>query len=216
METVDQIGIAADAYRASRAGGDAGGDVFLQVGQGEDVHVGGFVGVAGPPMGVHVEDGRSGLVVKQAAPDPLQAGRIVGGGIEGHVPGDGLGPPGVPGLGQLVDDIIDLVDRPSFGLVSEQALVIRVGPLAFLGSDPMVVDAVHHFLAVGLQVFQPAGEGPVDARLSEGVFDGPHHGAVPAGWIPRLVVLGLDRRPAAPAFQDRVLPGLGKIEAAHA
>ena len=54
MEAIHEVGIAADADGLSDFFGDPPGDEALKVGQSEDVHIGGFIGVAGPPVGVHV------------------------------------------------------------------------------------------------------------------------------------------------------------------
>ena len=165
-------------------------DPALEVGQGESVHEGGLVGVARPPVRIHVEDELITVAREQPAPDPLQARGVVGLDVELRVPGDGLGAARVARPAEPVDDGVDLVDRPALDLVGEQALVVGVGPLALLGRDPVVVDAVDDLLAVDLEVLEPAREGAVEPRLEERVFDDPHHGAVPAGRVAGLVVFG--------------------------
>jgi hypothetical protein len=208
VEAVDEVSIAADADGPPGLFGHAAGDDALEVGQGEDVHVGGLVGVAGPPMGVHVEDEPALVVREHAEPEPLQAGRIVRLSVELGIPGDGLGPAGVAGPGQAVDDGGDLVDRLALDVVREQALVVGVGPLALFWADPVVVNPLDDFLAVDLEVLEAAGEGPVDARLGEGVLDRPEHRAIAARRIARLVVFRLDGDALAPAGEDGLLPGL--------
>jgi len=161
-------------------------------------------------MRVHVQDESALIVLQQTAPDPLQAGRVIGRGVELDVPGDGLGPAGVAGLRQLLNDKIDLIDGLPLDVVGKKALVVGVGPFALFGRDPVVVDALHNFLAVDLQVLQPAGKGPMEARLGKRVLRHPHHGAVPAGRVAGPVILGLDGRSPVPAFDHGPLPGLGQ------
>jgi len=161
-------------------------------------------------VGVHVENGRPGLVIEDAEPEALQAWRIVGPGVELGVPGDGLGPTGVAGPGQAVHGGGDLIDGLALDVVGEEPLVVGVGPLALFRADPMVVDPVDDLLPVDLEVLETAGEGPVDARLGERVLDGPEHGAVPARRVARLVVFRFDGNALPPTGQDRLFPGLGQ------
>jgi len=103
------------------------------------------------------------------------------------------------------------VDRLALDVVSEEALVVGVSPLALFRADPVVVNALDDLLAVDLEVLEPAGKGPVDAWLGERVLDRPEHGAVPARGIARFVVFGLDGHALVPAGQDGPLPGFGQV-----
>jgi hypothetical protein len=126
------------------------------------------------------------------------------------IPGYGLGPAGMSRLAELADDVVDLIDDSALDLVGKKALVISVGPFPFFRRNPVVVDSVHNLLAIDFEVLQAAGEGAMDTRLQERIFDHPHHRAVFARRVARLVVFGLDGDTLLPAGQDGFLPGLGQ------
>jgi hypothetical protein len=151
-------------------------------------------------------------VVDYPEPQPLQARGVMDTGVFPGFPGDCLSTTSVGGLAELLDGVVDLVDRvrkPRYG-VGGDTFVVGILPLAFVRVDPVVVDTVDDFLAICFKLDNPAREGAVDARLGERISDGDHGGCVAAGWVFRLIILGGYRGPFVPGAHNGGFPGLGK------
>ena len=69
-------------------------------------------------MSIHVKDQSALIVREKPAPDPLQAGRVIGRGVELGVPGDSLSASRVSRLAELFYNVFDLIDDRALDLIS--------------------------------------------------------------------------------------------------
>ena len=182
---------------------DLSGHIGLEFGEGVHVHESGLEGIVRAYVDVHMQ-----CPLGDPEPQPLQAGRVVDGRIVPDLPGDRLCPAGVGHGLELLDSGGDLVENAVLRhVVGEQPLVVRVLPLASRRIDPVVVDAVEHFGAVFLEVFQPGGKRAVYPRLVEGPGDVDQGGDVSAVRVVGLVVLSGKALALLPASDDGPFPG---------
>jgi hypothetical protein len=112
-------------------------------------------------------------------------------------------------VGEFLDNAIELVDDSIASIVGCQPLVVRVGPFAGIGVDPVVVYPVEHLLAIDFEIVEPAGKRTVYARFTQRVADNEQRSAILARRVVRLVVFCPERVALLPTLDDRPLPHFG-------
>ena len=177
----------------------------LQVGEAVHVHEGGFERVVAANVDIHHE-----LIAEDAKPHPLQASWVADTGVLPRLPDDCLRAAGMRSFAQRAHNIINLIygfKRDPFALlapmnlwsrISEQPLVIGVFPLAGFWVNPMVVNSIHDFQSIHLQLNQSARNGFVNSWLSERIANHNHCDRIATQRVAFLVILCRDLRSFAP------------------